>query len=139
MARSYAEKINTHCWMQKKPGHRSKRWPGLAKSSGEEGKLSCAGRRRVLWPAQRLAAAGVASACVRHQANIHAAVLGAAFASLVDSTRLVLAQSDHINLVSGHVVLGGQILNHGIGAAFAEIIVVVGIPTESVPPSSAMM
>src|SRR5262249_42349218 len=42
---------------------------------------------------------------VRHQANIDAAVCSAAFAGLIVVHRLVLAQSDHINLVGRNVVL----------------------------------
>src|SRR5882762_9235660 len=64
---------------------------------------------------------------VRHQANIYAAVLGTTFSCLIRIQWLVFAQSDHINLMGGDIVLNSQILDYRVGAAFAESIVVVSI------------
>ena len=58
--------------------------------------------------------------------NIHPTILGSSRGAGVLRHRIVLAQSDQENLVRGHVVLLRQILNHGIGAALAELVVVVG-------------
>src|SRR5882672_46983 len=67
----------------------------------------------------------IATRNIRHQANIHAAVLGTAIGGFVALHRLVLAQSNHVNLVSGNVVLAGQILNDCGRTALAEVVVVV--------------
>src|SRR5689334_2572986 len=64
---------------------------------------------------------------IRHQADIYATVLGTAFSCLVGVEWLVFAQSHHINLVCGDIVLGSQILDHRVGATFAESIVVFSI------------
>src|SRR5262252_3778024 len=52
---------------------------------------------------------------VRHQADIHAAVLGASISRVVLGCVFVLAQADQINLV-GRNALGREILHHGISA-----------------------
>src|SRR5579864_1852722 len=65
---------------------------------------------------------------VGHQANVHAAVRGAAITSLVVLDRLVLAQSDQINLVGGNVVFRTELLDHRIRTALAQAIVVICWP-----------
>src|SRR6266404_3277482 len=62
---------------------------------------------------------------VGHQADVHAAVLGAAGSGAVGGDRLVFAQADQENLVRGHVRLRRQVLDHGRGAPLAQIVVVV--------------
>ncbi len=83
----------------------------LAKSSGEEGILfsggrSCVSRRSLVRRLRILALR------VRHQANIHATVLGTSGGSLVGIGWLVLAQTNHINLVGRNVVFRRQVLNN---------------------------
>src|ERR1700689_764144 len=63
---------------------------------------------------------------IGHQADIYAAVIGAARFRVVRLDRLVLAQPDHVNLMGGDVVLRCQVLNHGVRAALAQIVVVIG-------------
>src|SRR5260370_2053835 len=83
-------------------------------------------RRLALASRRRSGRLTVLALRVRHKANIHAAIVGTAGCSFIRLYRLVLAQSDDINLVRGHVVLRGQVLDHGIGAALAQIVVVIG-------------
>src|SRR5690348_4226676 len=101
----------------------------LAKSSGEEGNLFlCAlglrqlsrrtGRRRRLLLLLALSGIG-------HQANIHAAILGAPGSRLVGGHRFVLAQADQVNLVGRNVVLGGKVLDDRVSAAIAQAVVVL--------------
>jgi len=51
---------------------------------------------------------------VGHQANVHPTILGATLGRLVIGDRLILAQPDHVNLVCRHIVLGRQVLDHGL-------------------------
>ena len=76
---------------------------------------------------------------IGHQADIHAAVLGSTITGLVRIHRLVLAQTDQIDLVGRDAVLRSQVLNHGISTTLAKTVVVVRVAVESVPPSTAMM
>src|SRR5882762_11331553 len=111
----------------KKSGRPQMERPGLAKSSGEEGKLilqrrrSCARRRSLIAGRLRW---GRPLASIGHQPNIHTAVLGATVASLVGLDRLILAQPDQINLVGRNALLRSQVLNYSIGTALAQIVVV---------------
>ena len=68
---------------------------------------------------------GVVARGIRHQANIHAAVLGAAFRVLFVSTGLSLPRPITYILWAGTLCLRRQVLNHRIRAALAEIIVVI--------------
>src|SRR5882762_9368585 len=83
------------------------------------------GSARILRCRSRWGCRSIATRNIRHQANIHAAVLGTAIGGFVALHRLVLAQSNHVNLVSGNVVLAGQILNDCGRTALAEVVVVV--------------
>jgi hypothetical protein len=74
----------------------------------------------------RASPAGRVAYRVGHQAHIYAAIVGAARFRLVRLERLVLAQPDHVNLMCRNVVLRSQILNHGVRAALAQIVVVLG-------------
>src|SRR5579864_9554533 len=65
---------------------------------------------------------------VCHQSNVHAPVSSAAITGLVVLDRLVLAQSDQINLVGGNVVFRAEILDHRIRAALTQAIVIVCRP-----------
>src|ERR1700730_2638989 len=56
---------------------------------------------------------------VAHQVHIDTAILTPALSGLVRLDRLVLAQSDYVNLVGRDAVLRGQILNHSSGTALA--------------------
>src|ERR1700730_14938424 len=56
---------------------------------------------------------------VAHQVHIDPAILTPALSGLVRLNRLVLAQSNDVNLVGRDGVLRGQILNHSIGTALA--------------------
>ena len=67
----------------------------------------------------------MASARVREQLNLHAAVLLAAVRRAVVCNGVVLADADQVEPVRGNVVLRGQILHHRIGAALAQVIVVL--------------
>src|SRR5208282_6264954 len=118
----YASRAKT----KKQAAQGEERAAWLAKSSGEEEidlhrRWIILSRRR--WRRRRLVriAHGVG-----HQAYVHAAIIGAALSCFVRLHRLVFAQPDHINLVRGHVVFRGQILNHGIRPPLAQIIVVLG-------------
>src|SRR5258708_29171404 len=62
---------------------------------------------------------------IGHQPHVDAAVLGTAIGGLIALHRLVLAQSDHVNLVSGNVVLACQVLNDGGRTTLAQVVVVV--------------
>src|SRR5689334_13245716 len=62
---------------------------------------------------------------VAHQSHVDTAVLCATGGTSVLRNRIVLAQSDQENLVRGYVVLLRQVLDHGIGAALAELVVVI--------------
>src|SRR6266851_1105747 len=95
---------------------------------GRRGKLITLIRRRIR--ARRRRVAGRLRRCrsgpsIGHQADIHAAVLGTAVGSLIRLHRLVLTQPDQINLVGRNTLLRRQILNHSIGAALAQIVVVL--------------
>jgi len=72
--------------------------------------LARSGRRR-----------SVAAHGVGHKPDIDATIVGTPRGGLVRLNRLVFAEADHIDLVSGHVVLGGQVLDHRVGAALAQI------------------
>src|SRR5581483_9984128 len=63
---------------------------------------------------------------VGHQPDTHAAVGGAPFTGLVVLDRLVLAQTDQVDLVGRNVVFRSEILDDRVGAAFAQVIVVIG-------------
>src|SRR5262249_1208100 len=69
---------------------------------------------------------GITAHRAGHQANIYAAVLCASCLRRVLSYRLILTQSNHINLVCRQIVLLSQVLNHGRCTALAEHIVVLG-------------
>ena len=113
----------------KKAGH-SWGLSGLCwrRSSGEEGNLvtcsgsRCAGRRSC----RLIPGTVVATGRVRHQANIDPAILRRGPRRSCSTHRLILAQADQVNLVCRNVVLRRQILNHGIRAALAQIVIVVG-------------
>src|SRR6266566_8377700 len=62
---------------------------------------------------------------VRHQTNVDTAVCGAAFAGLVFLRGLVLAEPDNVDLVRRNVVLRTEILDHRVGTAFTETVVVI--------------
>src|SRR5581483_1887460 len=62
---------------------------------------------------------------ISHQADIDAAILRPSGCRLVIGDRLILAQTNQENLVSGHVVLLRQVLNDSVVAAFAQVVVVI--------------
>jgi hypothetical protein len=66
-------------------------------------------------------------ALVGEQANVYAAVLGAAFAGRVVGDFLILADADQIEAVGGDGILRREVLNDGVGAALAKLVVVVGV------------
>ena len=66
------------------------------------------------------------AAHVRQQLNLHAAVLLAAFGGVVIGNGVVLANADQVEAMRGNVVLRCQVLHHSIGAALAQIVVVLG-------------
>ena len=70
----------------------------------------------------------IRSCRVRHETNVDAAVLGATVSSFVGLHRVILAQSDEINLVGRDALLRSQILNHSVGPTLAQVVVVVGSP-----------
>src|SRR4029077_5909472 len=113
---------------QKKSGR--PQWGGLSSKvlRGGGGNLCLQRRRsrasrrsliagRLLWRRTR--------ARIGHQPNIHAAVLGPTGASFIRLDRLILAQPDQINLVGRNALLRSQILDHSIGPALAQIVVVL--------------
>src|SRR5271156_4112576 len=63
---------------------------------------------------------------VGKQLNFDSPVFGAPGSGRVWCDFLILANTDQIKLVRRHVVLRGQILNHGLGTALAEIVVIGG-------------
>src|SRR5690242_1166018 len=81
--------------------------------------------RRVAGARGRSCRLSVVTHGVGHEADVDAAVVGASGGRLVGLNWLVFAEADHINLVSRHVVFGREVLNHRIGAALTEVIVVV--------------
>src|SRR5208283_753746 len=82
-------------------------------------------RRWILVIATRRLRGSRSGPCIGHQPDIHAAVLGATTSCFIRLDRLILAQPDQINLVGWNALLGRQVLNHRIGAALAQIVVVL--------------
>jgi len=64
---------------------------------------------------------------VGHEADVDAAIFSAALGGGVLLHWGVFAEANDEDLVRGHVVLGGQVLGDGGGAALTEVIVVDGI------------
>src|ERR1039458_5323114 len=106
------------------------RWDGLVWQSPPGRRVNLYLQRRRIRTRRRSLVAGRlrwgrSRPGVGHQADIHAAVLGAAAGSFIRLDRLILAQPDQINLVARNVLLRSQVLNHRIGAALAQIVVVL--------------
>src|ERR1035437_4531618 len=65
---------------------------------------------------------------VRHQGYVHATVLGPPRGAGVHGYGIVLAQTNQVNLVRRNVIFLGEVLDDGVGAALAELIVVIRRP-----------
>ncbi len=74
------------------------------------------------------AAVADASPRIRQQPHLDAPVLLASFRGRVRSHFLVLADADQVEAVRGNPILRRQVLHHRIGAALAQVIVVLGRP-----------
>src|SRR6202795_643601 len=96
--------------------------PGRRENLCLQRRRSCVRRRSLVLGCLRWVRS-LASIC--HQADIHAAVLGATIAGFIGLDRLILAQPDQINLVGRNALLCSQVLNHSIGTALAQIVVVL--------------
>src|SRR5438045_5628548 len=80
---------------------------------------------------QLKAGTGIAGACgvlggIGEQPDFYTAILFAAFRGIVGSHFLVLADADEIETAGRNVVFRRKVLHHRIGAALAEIVVVIG-------------
>src|SRR6202163_1570279 len=96
--------------------------PGRRENLCLQRRRSCVRRRSLVLGCLRWVRS-LASIC--HQADIHAAVLCATIAGFIGLDRPILAQPDQINLVGRNALLRRQVLNHSIGAALAQIVVVL--------------
>src|ERR1700709_442978 len=65
---------------------------------------------------------------IGHQLYFDATVLSASCGSLVVGDCIVLTNPDEIKLVRGDVVLRREIVDNRIGAALAQLIVVLSVP-----------
>src|ERR1700687_1126014 len=96
--------------------------PGRRGKLDLQGWRSCARRPSLVAGRLRWGRSGPS---IGHQANIHAAILGATAGSFIGLDRLILTQPDLINLVGRNALLRSQVLNHSIGTALAQIVVVL--------------
>src|SRR5579863_3358955 len=73
----------------------------------------------------RGAGAGRILGRVRQHVDLDAAILLAILPGIVGSDFLVLADANEVEAAGGDVVLGGEVLHHGVRATLAEVVVVV--------------
>src|SRR5664280_551315 len=62
---------------------------------------------------------------VRHQGYVHATGCGPPGGAGVHGCGIVLAQTNQVNLVRRNVIFLGEVLDDGVGAALAELVVVI--------------